>query len=354
MPNVKTSTSRKSFSLKAIAQHIMANITSRISAYLARRPHRSFRRSRVRDYRRSLQLPGYLAFTAHVIRTIRQNSRLFTSLVIIYTLLGAIFVGLSSQESYSQLSQLLDETGGDIFTQGWGSIGQAGLLLFAGLSGGLSLELTDVQQVYSVLILLLTWLTAVWLLRGIVAGKRPKLRDGIYNAGSPIVATGVVLLVLVIQLLPATIAILLASTAASTGLYENGFMAMIITITAILFVVLSAYWSVATFFAMIIVTLPGMYPWQALRTAGDMVIGRRVRLLLRLLWMVLLGVCAWVVIVLLLIVFTRLLSIPFSWLNAMPLVPIGMSVMSAAVVVWSSAYVYLLYRKVVEDDAKPA
>lgn len=354
MPASQKLINRKFHDSSQVVRRLQASLASHTANYLARRPHRSFRRTLARDYRRSLQLPGYWVFTVYVLSVIRNNGRLFTALLAVYVLLGAVFVGLSSQDSYSQLSQLLDETGGGLFTDGWGAIGQAGLLLFTGLSGGLSQELTDVQQVYSVLILLLTWLTSVWLLRGIVAGKQPKLRDGLYNAGSPIVATGMVMLVLLLQLLPAAVAVVIASSAATTSVYENGFMAMIVTLVAGLFVVMSAYWAVSTFFAMVIVTLPGMYPLQALRTAGDMVIGRRVRLLLRLVWMAIVGIIAWTVIVLLLIIIVRSLSGLLPWLGVIPIVPVVMSVMSAAVVVWSAAYVYLLYRKVVEDDAKPA
>ncbi|MBC7512518.1 hypothetical protein H7142_02580 [Candidatus Saccharibacteria bacterium] len=279
---------------------------------------------------------------------------LFIKLIAVYTLLGAIFVGLSSQDSYAQLSELLDTTGTKVFSSGWGTIGQAGLLLFAGLSGGLSQQLTDVQQIYSALILLLTWLTTVWLLRSILAGKRPTIRDGLYNAGSPIVSTGIVLLALIVQLLPGILALIVASSAASTSLYESGFMAMIVTILAGLFVVLSAYWSVATFIALIVVTLPGMYPLRALRTAGDIAIGRRVRLLLRLLWMIVLSALVWFAIVLIMIILVRGLSIPLPWINSIPIIPIVMSIMSSVVVVWSASYIYVLYRKVVEDDAQPA
>ena len=324
------------------------------SDYLARRPHRSFKRTHSRDYRRSLDIPGYWAFTAYVVGIIRSNRRLFLGLIALYALLGAVLVGLSSQDTYSQLSQLLDDTGSELFTSGWGSVGQAGLLLLTGLSGGLSPQLTDAQQIYSALILLLTWLTTVWLLRGIMAGKRPRLRDGLYNAGSPIVATAMVLLVMLLQLLPATIGVIIASSASSTNLYESGFMAMLISIVVSLLVVLSAYWAVATFFALIVVTLPGMYPWQALKTAGDLVIGRRMRLLLRLVWMGLLGMIGWAVVILVTILVVRLVTNLLPWVASLPVVPIMMSLMSAVVVVWSATYVYLLYRKVVEDDAQPA
>ena len=37
-----------------------------------------------------------------------------------------------------------------------------------------------------------------------------------------------------------------------------------------------------------------------------------------------------------------------------PIVPYVGAFMSSATVVWFAAYVYLLYRRIVDDDAKPA
>ena len=49
-----------------------------------RRPHRSFRRTRRRDYARSLQLPGYVAFTAQVMRMVRAHWRTLCLLAVFY------------------------------------------------------------------------------------------------------------------------------------------------------------------------------------------------------------------------------------------------------------------------------
>ncbi len=322
--------------------------------YLSRRPHRSFRRTRRRDYVRSLSLPGYIAFTIYVFTVVWRSKKLFIGLVLFYAVLGAAFVGLSSQSSYEQLSQLLDETGADVFSGGWGAVGQAGLLLLSGLSGSVAPELSDVQQVYAGIILLLTWLTTVWLLRALLAGKRPRLRDGVYNAGGPIVATGIVLLVLLIQLLPATIGIIVLNSAISTDLFKSGFIAMVISLSVVLLVILSLYWVVSTVIALIIATLPGMYPWQAIRSAGDVVIGRRVRILLRILWLMLGNAFAYIVIVLPVILLDRFIKEAIPAVQAVPFVPVVIALVSSVVVVWSASYLYLLYRKVVEDDASPA
>lgn len=329
-------------------------IATRRSDYLSRRPHRSFALTRRRDYARSLQLPGYWSFTASVWKTLWAHKRLFGGLIAFYALAGMTLVGLASQDVYSQLSQLLDETGSETFTGGWGTIGQAGLLVLSGMSGGFNTQLTDVQQVSAGIILLLTWLTTVWLLRGILAGNRPNLRDGLYNAGAPIVATGLVMLIVVLQLMPATIGIIAMNAAMSTNLFESGFMAMAISVVVALLVLLSLYWLISSFFAMVIVTLPGMYPIRAIKAAGDLVIGRRVRIMLRIGWLLLGNILLWVLVVLIAVLFDRYIKNVLTFTENIPIVPFVITVISSVIIVWSAAYVYLLYRKVVDDDAAPA
>jgi hypothetical protein len=54
-------------------------LANRIAGFMSRRPHRSFRRTLRRDYRRSLKLPGYIAFTIFVNKTLLRFRRTFIS-----------------------------------------------------------------------------------------------------------------------------------------------------------------------------------------------------------------------------------------------------------------------------------
>lgn len=322
--------------------------------YLQRRPHRSFQKTRRRDYARSLALPGYLSFSVYVLRTLHAHKKIFLGLALFYAIVGGLLVGVASQETYSQLTALIDETGANIFSGGWGAIGQATTLFIATASGGITPSLTEAQQIYSGVILLLTWLATVWALRAILAGSKPSLRDTLYNSGAPIIGTGLVMLAAVFQLLPVALSIVIVNAAIATGMFDSPVMSMLISLAAGGLSLLSIYWVTSTIMALVVVTLPGMYPWQAIQTAGDIVIGRRLRILLRLLWMMLISALAVTVIVLPVIIIDRALSSVWSWFELVPLVPFTVTVVSSLVVIWSASYVYLLYRKVVEDDASPA
>lgn len=324
-----------------------------MESFLARRPHRSFRVTRRRDYARSLKLPGYFAFTNYVRKTLWINRKTFILLALVYAVVTAVMVGIVSQTSYNTLTDTLRTTSGNLFVGGWGEISKAGLLLLTAVTGGMSQSLTDVQQVYAGIIMLLTWLTSVWLLRNILAGRKVKVRDGLYNSGSPILSTFLVALLFVVQLLPLAIALISYSAAAGSGLLAGGVEAMLFWIAAGLLSLLSLYWITGTIFAMIIITLPGMYPYQAIKTAGDIVVGRRLRILLRFLWLAVTVVLAWAIIMIPIILLDGWIKSVWSTINWLPIVPIVLLALSSMTIIWMSSYVYLLYRKVVADDSKP-
>lgn len=330
-----------------------SNIATRLIAvtkdFLTRRPHRSFRRTPQRDAHRSMQIPGYIQFTADVAKVLWSQRRLFGLLTLTYAAITIIFVGLGSQEIYTEFSAILDES-----AKNGGAIFQAGLLLVAGVTGGFNVQLNDVQQVYAILLALLTWLTTVWLLRSVLSGNSPRLRDGIYSAGSPIVASVIVTAYILVQLLPVAIGVLVFNNASSAGMLESGFMAMVSSIILALLGILSVYWVVTSVFAMVIVTLPGMYPWQAIRVSGDIVTGRRLRIVLRIAWLLLFNTVLGGLVLLPVILLDRALTGLTDLFRYIPLVPLTMAILGSLLVVWSAAYVYLLYRKVVEDDASPA
>lgn len=330
-------------------------LQSRVRGLMARRPHRSFHRTLRRDYSRSLALPGYWSFTNYVRVTLTRNRKLFLGLAAFYGVMIVLLVGVASQESYLNLSEALRQTSGELFKGGWGEIGKATLLLASGMTGSFNSELTEPQLIYATMVALLAWLTAVWLLRSLLSGTRPKLRDGLYSAGSPIVATLLVLVVLMIQMLPVALAIIGFGSAVATELIQSGGVeAMVFWVAIVLLLVLSLYWITSTLLALVIVTLPGMYPLRALKVAGDIVIGRRIRILFRLLWLGLTIALGWVMIMVPVVLIDTWLKGAFPATEWIPVVPVAMLMMSSLTIVWAASYVYLLYRKVVDDDAAPA
>ena len=161
-------------------------------------------------------------------------------------------------------------------------------------------------------------------------------------------------LVLILQLVPIGIAVIGYSAANSAGLLNGGVEAMLFWVAASFLAITSLYWITSTFFALIIVTLPGMYPGKALRTASDMVASRRLRILLRILWMLGVIIIAGAVIIIPTILIDTGLTNIWPVITKVPVVPVILMLFGVLTFIWSASYIYLLYRKVVDDDAKPA
>ncbi|MDO4684189.1 MAG: hypothetical protein Q4B06_00605 [Candidatus Saccharibacteria bacterium] len=330
-------------------------IRQRVKDFLQRRPHRSFRMTRRRDYKRSLKLPGYFAFTIEVTQLLWKHKLTFGLLMLVFLVLIVLFGLMGSQNIYSEMRELLDASAPDQLFQGaTGEIGKAGVILLTAVTGGLSSKPDSGQIVVATLLSLYIWLVVVWLLRHIVAGKRVKLRDGLYNAGSPIISTALLMIVLLVQMVPGAVAILIASAAWQSKLIDTAAASMLLSIGLVFIAVLSLYWMVSTIIALIVVTLPGMYPLRALAISSDMVIGRRLRIMYRFVWMLAVVVSWWIVIMIPVILFDGWIKSIFEQIEWLPIVPVALLLMGIVTIVWMCAYVYLLYRKVVDDDSAPA
>jgi len=324
----------------------------RKNAFLQRRPHRSFRLTRRRDYKRSLLLPGYWAFTGKVWRMLWGHKTLVGLLLLLYAVTIILIGGMTNQDVYEQISGLINKSAGEVFNGVFGSIGSAGLLLIGAFV--VPGQPTPEQQIYLVIATILVWLTTVWLLRNLLAGGRPRLRDGLYSAGSPIVSMLVIVMVAVLQLIPVGVLALAYAGLSMSGVLQEGLAMMLFWIFALLVVTLVLYWMTTTFLAMVIVTLPGMYPMRAIKAAGDIVIGRRLRIMYRLLWGALIAIIMWACVMIPLVLIDTGIKNLLPAIKDVPAVPIIATLMNAFMVVWMSTYVYMLYRGIVDDGSAPA
>ena len=274
-------------------------------------------------------------------------------MIILYALI-IIFLGIiTSQSTYDSIGKLVSESLGKIFDGGVGQLLNAGMLTFSSLAIDTT-SLRAEQGVMLALLVLMTWLTAVWLLREILLGLKPKLRDGLYNAIAPLISTSVVLLILLIQLSPVGIMALAYSALVSVHILTEGFGMMLFGLLAASVLTLVLYWVTSTIIALVVVALPGMYPMRAIQAASDLVVGRRLRIMLRIVWAFVYSSVIWCVVMVSLVLLERGLSSKLKWLESVPIVPFAGAFMMALLFVWLAAYIYLLYRKVVADDAKPA
>ena len=312
--------------------------------------HKSFKRSYREDYRREIEVPGMMYHIFASFKIIFKNWKLFLPFLVIVVLLNVVFVGIMSESTYTQFQDVLDETsmqvaGGDI-----GNVAKAGLLLISTVTtGGLSGESSEAAVVFGVIIFLIIWLVTIFLLRHRLAGQKVRLRDGLYNAMTPLVSTFVVFAIAVIQCVPIFILIIVYSAAVQTDFLSTPFYALVFFIFAALMLLLSGYLLSSSLIAFVAVSAPGLYPLKAIGAASDLMMGRRIKFILRLVALILVLAIMWVLVMLPLMVFDLWMK-TFEWTAGIPFIPVCLNVMTCFTAIYITTYLYLYYRWMLNYD----
>jgi hypothetical protein len=199
-----------------------------------------------------------------------------------------------------------------------------------GLTGG-----SQAKSTAMAITMLLVSLVYIWAIRQTLAGQKVKMRDAYYQGPTPLAGVLIVLFMLSLQLIPFAAASFVYGTARSGGLFASGFEDLAFFVITALVALGSLYWITSTIIALYVVTLPGMYPMQALRAAKKLVQFQRFLVFKRLLF---LPVCIGVGYVLLL-----LFSIRF--------IPSGVFYLAESFQLLSlpfiHVYIYKLYRSLI-------
>lgn len=111
----------------------------------------------------------------------------------------------------------------------------------------------------------------IWAIRELHTQKKIKARDAYYQGLAPLLSTALLLLVASIQLIPFVVTAFVYATARTSGLFASGFEDLAVFLVTAGMGLLSLYWVTATVIGLYVVTLPGMYPRQALRSAKKLV-----------------------------------------------------------------------------------
>ncbi len=316
------------------------------------RLHKSFRRSYREDYVRELEVPGVMYHIFATFRVIFKNWKLFLPLLVLSVILAVLFVGLMSESNYRQFQDILDQTADNMGMGDIGNVAKSGLLLISTITtGGLSGDSSESATVFAIIIFLIIWLTTIFLIRHRLAGRKVKLRDGLYNAMTPLLSTFVVFAIAVIQCIPIFFLMIVYSAAVQTGFLDTPFYALVFFIFASLMILISGYLLSSSLMALVAVTAPGLYPIKALNAASDLMMGRRVKFILRLVALILALAIVWVIVMVPLILFDLLMR-NFEWTESVPFIPVCLLTMTCFTGIYISAYLYLYYRWMLNYDEK--
>lgn len=265
-------------------------------------------------------------------QTVKAQPKLFIGIFIAYIFLVATLVQAGPQGDFASLKDNV----GQLFTGHFGAFSQTGPLFVSTFFGAFGQALTNEQITTLSLLNIVFWLAFVAAARFAVEGKKVKVRDILYTAPGPFLPTLIVLLITCLRLAPGILATLLMMQAFN-GYIQNWFEGLVWIVIGFPFIILSVYWLVGSAIALVIASLPKVYPLVAFSTAKRLVRGRHFEILKRLLWLVLWIVLLWIVTLLPFI----LVSL---WTNISGIISLVIQLLTQATLVFIVVYFYRLYR----------
>ena len=321
------------------------------------RLHRSFKRSYHEDYQRKTELPSLTSQASAAFKMFFKFWKIFLPLLLIFVGLYIFLIGAMSENTLADVKANVEQTNKDVADGKIGTVGKAGLTLLGIISTGGLTTMNDAQIVIAVLLFTIIWLVAIYLARHLLAGHQEiKMRDGFYSALSPLVSTLVVGLIIFLEAVPIMLTIIVFQVALTTEFLSTPFYALLFFMFAALMITLSLYLLSSSFFAIIVVSAPGLYPLTAVRMAKNLIMGRRLRFLIRVFYLVIIVALLYLLLLMPAIILDGVLKAQFAWLaeSKIPFVAIIQLTITVFIFIYLSIYFYLFYRALLDynDDAK--
>ena len=314
--------------------------------------HHSFKRSYREDYQRELEAPGLVQHAMTTLKIIFRNWKLFLPLLLMIVFLNIAFVGLMSEETYKTFQDTLKESYSSLEEGEIGRVAEAGLLLVSTVTtGGLTRGMNEVQQVFFIIFVAITWLITIYFLRHLLAGNKPKFRDGVYNALAPLLSSLLIIALIFIHLIPVFVFVIVYSAAIQTGFLETPLYAFVFWLFSVLLLLLSSYLLPVSITSLVAVTVPGIYPMTAINATTDLMQGRRTKFIIRILFsLVFIGVM-WVIVMMPIMWLDLFLKDSIEWwanLQA-PVASFFLQIMTTFSIIYFTSYIYLFYRRMLDD-----
>ena len=283
--------------------------------------------------------------------------KIFLPLLLIFVGLYIFLIGAMSENTLADIKANVEQTNKDVADGKIGTVGKAGLTLLGIISTGGLTTMNDAQIVIAVLLFTIIWLVTIYLARHLLAGHQEiKMRDGFYSALSPLVSTLVVGLIIFLEAVPIMLTIIVFQVALTTEFLSTPFYALLFFMFAALMITLSLYLLSSSFFAIIVVSAPGLYPLTAVRMAKNLIMGRRLRFLIRVFYLVIIVALLYLLLLMPAIILDGVLKAQFAWLaeSKIPFVAIIQLTITVFIFIYLSIYFYLFYRAILDynDDAK--
>lgn len=216
-------------------------------------------------------LPKARSIFAEAWRTIRGQKKIFLSILGLFFVLTTLLVrGFSGGADAEEVKFLIEDLIEGRLGQLVGGTAVISLLVTSAANAP-----SDVASVYQSILFLLVSLAVLYTLRKTYSNESVGLREAFYQSTYPLIPFLLVLFVIGLQLIPFAIGGWLFATVSVGGLAVHAAEQVMWAAMFFLLALLSLYMISSSIFAAYIVTLPGMRPMQALRSARELVRLRR-------------------------------------------------------------------------------
>lgn len=278
-------------------------------------------------------LPSIWQLTATAGQTLWRHKRLLGGISLVYGLLNLLLVrGLGSGINVSSLRTSFDHTLG-----GHPGAIVSGAGTFLNLLSASNSTVSQAAAVYQLLLVLIVSLAVIWALRQALAGFTVSVRDAYYRGMYPFIPFILVFLIIGLQLIPLALGSALYSLAIGKGIAVYFIEKLAWGLLYALLALVTLYLVSASLLSVYIVTLPDMTPLKALRSARELVRGRRWLVLRKILWLPLF-----------LLVAAAVLMVP-AIIIAAPLAQWLFLLLIMVTPAMTHTYMYTLYRELLHD-----
>jgi hypothetical protein len=226
-------------------------------------------------------LPAAWTIATRAVQLVWRRKGLFSGISIVYGGLNLVLVeGLASGTTLSSL-----QSSSRALLHGHGAAIGSSLGNFALFIGSADSGSAQGASVWQFMIVIIASLAIIWALRQAANQHKARIRDAYYGGMYPLIPFILTLIVIGLELLPLIISAALYGVVITNGIAAHGYEQVIWVIILLGGLSLTLFLLASSIVSLYIVTLPDMTPLKSLRSARDLVRGRRLSVIRKLLFL---------------------------------------------------------------------
>ncbi len=282
-----------------------------------------------------IRLKGSIWLSRETLKLIYTNRFSFFKILVVYILIDVIFVlGFSIPGVNASTLKLTSNFKGSL-----GSL-YKGINLFGFvLNSSSSNSSNPAAPAYAAFLFIVLGLVLFWSFRKIYLKQKFHLKEAYYNAMAPLIPYILVTIVVVIEFIPLSFALVLYNYVFIGGIAVGSLEKMVWALIIILLAILSFFLLSGSIFALPIVTKPGVNPVQALRKARQITKGLKLQISGRLIFGIISGLLGLSIIMILIA-----MSVP-------TIAGIALQLLSVLIVLYFFCYLFVLYMEIGDEQS---